>query len=261
MNKPRILFFDIETTPNLAFVWDLGKQYVNYDNLYKERKVSVICYKWSNSKNVESLTMNLNKHNLLSYDDDADKEMLKRFVKVYDQADLTVGHNALKFDIATIRSRLVKHGLTDISPVILDDTYLASINIRFNSHKLDYLSKYLELGRKASNGFHLWTAVMNGDKQALDQTVSYCKQDVLLTERVYKRVLPYIKTRLNKSIFTEDSRICPSCGQYRLILHKLSVSANHAKRIQYRCTNCGKYSTSGKNQIKRAIDFPKESSY
>jgi uncharacterized protein YprB with RNaseH-like and TPR domain len=249
IKKPHILYFDIETTPNLVFVWRLGKQYVSYDSIHKERKISCICYKWGGEKTIHTLKMNMSLHDLTKHDDQADKKMLEEFCKVYKEADLAVGHNGIKFDIGSIRSRLVAYNLPDIAPVILDDTYISTKAIGFNSHKLDYLSKYLGLGQKAPHPYQLWVNVMQGNEKALDETVEYCVQDVRLLEKIYNAVLPYINTKLNRAAFNEDARLCPSCGKNTLISNGTKVTVTWGQKTQFKCTSCGKYSTSGATKI------------
>ncbi len=257
-NKPKILYFDCETSPNLTFVWRLGKQYVGMDQIHKERKVTCICYKWAGEKTIHSLQMNLSKHDLGKKDDDADRQMLVDFCKVYAQADLTVAQNGIKFDIAFIRSRLVKFGLPDIKPVILDDTYLASKGIGFNSHKLDYLAQHFGLGKKASHPYSLWVDVMGGSQKALTDTVKYCKQDVNLLEKVYNNLLPYIKSKLNRATFAQDIKICPSCGVDALVKNGHSMSVTGIKRVVLCCKACGKHCTSGTGKsIENGSQYPR----
>lgn len=257
MKKPRILFLDIETTPNLMFMWRLGKQYATYDNIHKERKVSCICYKWAGEKKIHSLEMNMLLHDLTKHDDEADKKMLESFCKVYQDADLAVAHNGIKFDISFIRSRLVKYKLPDIAPVVLDDTYLASKGIGFNSHKLDYLSQYLGIGKKSPHPYQLWVDVMRGSDEALIKTVDYCKQDVRLLEKVYEKLLPYIKTKLNRAVFSRDRKLCPSCGVDALISkgNRVTLALGTRKRMQ--CSSCGKCCTIGSTPLIDSKEYPR----
>lgn len=243
--QPKVLFFDIEINPNLCYTWGLGKQWVGYENIHKERQITVICWKWAGEKQIRSLCFNLDKHDLSKRDDDADKNLLEIFRKEYEKADVAVGHNAIKFDIGTIRSRLIKHGLKDIAPVILDDTYLASLSLRFNSHKLDYLSQYLDIGRKAPHEYSLWKRVMAGDRRALRDMVKYCKQDVVLLEKVYEKLKPFIRSKLNRAVFHTDDRRCPSCGETRLIKNGYRMNASGNKKIRLKCIGCGKHCLKG----------------
>ena len=257
MNKPKILMFDIETTPNLATIWSTGKQFVNYESIWKEKKISCICWKWLGESKIYSLSMNLKKHNLMEYDDDADKEMLVKFSEIYNKADVAVGHNAIKFDKGTITARLSKHGLPPISPTIIDDTWRISCPINFNSHKLDYLARYFKVGTKAAHSYSLWLKVMRSDSKALNDTVKYCKKDVILLEKVYKKLLPYVKTKFNHAIYQQDTRVCPSCsGKLKISSKRMSVGLG--MRVQFSCNSCGKHVTIGENLIKKGSTYPRQ---
>jgi len=245
MKKPRILLFDCEVSPNLVFAWRLGKQYVTIENIHKERKVTCICYKWGGEKKIHSLEMDMSLHDLTKHDDHADEKMLKEFCKVYQEADLAVAHNGIKFDISFIRSRVVKYGLPDVAPVVLDDTYLSSKGIGFNSHKLDYLSQYLGIGKKSPHPYQLWVDVMRGSDEALIKTVDYCKQDVRLLEKVYDKLLPYIKTKLNRAVFARNSDLCPSCGVAALVSKGVRTTIALGIRQRMQCSSCGKCFTMG----------------
>lgn len=50
--------------------------------------------------------------------------MLKRFVVMYDQADLVTGHYLRKHDLPLINGALMEHGLPKLQPKMVHDTYL-----------------------------------------------------------------------------------------------------------------------------------------
>jgi DNA polymerase elongation subunit (family B) len=103
MIKPKRLFFDIETSPNIGFFWQAGyKKNIDYDNIITERAIICICYKWEGEKEVYSLTWNKKQ---------CDKIMLRTFIAVAEEADELVGHNGDKFDLAWIRTRCLFHGI------------------------------------------------------------------------------------------------------------------------------------------------------
>lgn len=201
--------------------------------------------------------MDLSRHDLASRDDDSDYGLLKQFSEVYTRADLAVGHNAIRFDKGVIRSRLIKHKLPDIYPVVVDDTYISALPIAFTSHRLDYISQYLNLGQKTNHPYKLWVDVMRGSKKALEDTIAYCKQDVILLERVYNALLPYIKTNLNRAVFAENNQLCPGCGQATLVKDSIRMTANLGKRRRWRCKNCGRSVTTGINLLQNVKEYPR----
>lgn len=244
--KPRILYFDIETSPLLVYAWGLGKQYVGAKQVKKERKVISIGYMFEGDKKVTILKMDMTKHDLNKFDDNADKEMLKRFMKVYETADLAIAHNGRRFDRARIRARLVKYRLPDIAPVLFDDSYSMTKDIDFTSHKLDYLGKYLGTGQKDEIDYSVWTQVMEGSRTALKKMCSYMSTDVIRLRAAYIRLKPYAKSKLNLGAFYSDGSICPGCGS-RSLTKWGSRTTQTGKYQQYKCSGCGKFCQDGKN--------------
>jgi uncharacterized protein YprB with RNaseH-like and TPR domain len=238
-NKPKILFLDIETSPNLMFSWGLGKTYLTHDNIHKERKITCISYKWAHEKKVHSLRMDLKKHDINKRDDDADKAMLVEFSKVYAEADLAVAHNGVSFDVGMIKARLIRYGLPPLAPTLMDDTYRLSKSIRFNSHKLAYLAPMLGVGKKKETNYGLWIKVMMGDKSALDYTVKYCEQDVLVLEKVYNKLLPHINSRVNRSLFYGS---CPKCHSTKLEKRGFRYTLTQSYQ-RYQCKMCYTFSS------------------
>ena len=172
------LFFDIETSPNIVYSWRVGYRIIlPPENIIQERKIICVCWKWEHKKNVYSLTWN---------DQQEDKELLKEFVKVCNQADEIVAHNGDNFDVKWLRTRCIFHRIKFPEKIQTFDTLKKSRKgFKFNSNKLDYIAKYLGVGRKTkTGGFDLWVDVMNGKKKALEEMVNYCKNDVVILHNV-----------------------------------------------------------------------------
>ncbi len=88
--KIKRLFFDIETSPNIVFSWNVGyKLQIGHDNILKERAVICICYKWEGEDTVHSL----------EWKRGDDKSLITKFLKVILKADEVIGHNGDNYDI------------------------------------------------------------------------------------------------------------------------------------------------------------------
>lgn len=248
--KPKILFFDIETLPNVGLFFGLGKQHIAYNQILKEKKICAISYKWQGKK-VVNLKMDMSKHDVTKYDDQADKAMLLKFMDIYAQADLAIGHNAMHFDKGTILARIIKYGLTDVfTPIIIDDTYLKSKHIRFNCHKLDYLTNYFELGGKLPTDFSLWKNVHLGSKKHLDYMSKYCGNDVVILEKVYNKLAPYIASNLNRGLLSAGL-VCVNCGSPSIQSNGFKVT-KAGKYRRYLCNICGSTRTNSKKNEGKA---------
>lgn len=244
MKKPELrtkrkrLFFDIETSPNIGMFWQAGyKQRIDYSNIIKERAIICICYKWEDEKEVYSLTWDKKQ---------SDKAMLQKFIEVANVATEMVGHNGDKFDLAWIRTRCLFHGI-DMFPKYqtIDTLKVSRSKFRFNSNRLNYIADYLGIGQKIKTEFDLWkTILLDNNGKSLDEMVKYCKKDVVLLERVFKKLSGHIESKVHYGVlFGQDRGSCPECGSSDLLKIKSRTTATGLKKIQYQCNTCHKYHT------------------
>ena len=236
--RRRRLFFDIETSPNVGLFWEAGyKKNIDYSNIIKERAVICICYKWEDEKEVYHLQWDSKQ---------SDKKMLQQFIEVANVADEMVGHNGDKFDLAWIRTRCLFHGI-DMFPTYqtIDTLKTARSKFKFNSNRLDYIGKFLGLGKKIKTDFNLWKDIaLHNDKGAMIKMVKYCKQDVVLLEKVFTQLRKHMVSKTHYGvIFGQDRGSCPECGSDELLLIKRRTSVSGLKKIQYQCKTCNQYCT------------------
>jgi len=184
----KILVWDLESSPNLVFSWNIGhKISLSPDNIVKERGIICISYKWLGEDVVHNIKWN----------NGDDYKLLQDFVKILNQADAVITHNGDSYDNKFLFQRLIYHKIpVKNSYKRIDTLKTARKYFRFNSCKLDYLGQYLELGKKISTSYSLWTdIVLKNDKKALDSMGVYCNQDVILLEKVYNRLKEYEKVK------------------------------------------------------------------
>lgn len=246
MSKPRPpalrrLFLDIETSPNVGLFWRPGyKLTITHQSIVKERAIICIGYKWEGEKQVHCIPWDSKQD---------DKALLEKFLPIMNEADEIVAHNGDQFDIKWIRTRCIKHGIL-MAPdyVSIDTLQKARGKFNFNSNKLDYIAQFLGLGQKKSSGYDLWKKiVLDKDAKALNQMMAYCKQDVILLEKIYKKMDPYIPARSSVAINLND---CPSCGG-KMKVSKRRVTASGYKKTQAQCTKCGKYHTMATSRFEK----------
>lgn len=240
LDKPRRLFFDIETSPNIGLFWNAGwKQTIDYGNIIKERAIICICYKWEGEDEVYSLFWDK---------DQNDRDMLEKFITVANSADELVGHNGDKFDLSWIRTRCLFHRLPMFPKYITIDTLkVARSKFRFNSNRLDYIASYLGLGNKIKTDFSLWKDILlRNDKDAKERMIEYCKGDVVLEEQVFNVLKNHIDPKQHYGALVGGDRgSCPECSSTELIFVKNRTTATGMLKKQFQCKNCGKYHTKG----------------
>lgn len=180
----------------------------------------------------------------------SDKALIKEIWHLLDRAEIVVAQNGDAFDLKKINARFAYWKLPPPSPYRTVDTLkIARRYFAFTSNKLDSLGEYLGLGRKIKHeGFELWKRCMAWDKKAWEQMKLYNKQDVILLEKVYLHLLPWIKTHPNLGVYT-DKWVCPKCGSRRLIRRGFQYNSS-TKYARIQCKDCHGWSRSPINEQK-----------
>lgn len=187
--KKRILLLDIETAPNLAAVYRLKQHYINPSYIWEHGYVLCFAAKWLGEKTVH-----------FAKSPDGHKAMLQTIHNLLDEADAVVHYNGKKFDIPTLNAEFLMHGFKPVSPFVQIDLF-ALIRKAFNfpSYKLTYVCERLGIGKKVKHdGGDMWRQCMNKlhERHAAAWVTMerYNKGDVVLTERLYKKVRPWFPT-------------------------------------------------------------------
>ena len=237
----RILTIDIETSPNLAYVWGLWDQNVAIGQI--EESSQVICWaaKWHGKKQIE----------FMSDHHDGHLAMVTRAHELMCEADAIVSYNGRGFDMKHLRREFLLNNLDPPSPHA-DIDLLATVKsqFKFPSSKLDYVSQALGIGGKTNHtGFQLWRDCMAGCDVAWRLMRKYNRQDVVLTEALYDRLRPWIKTHPHHGLHDEVTRsTCPNCGGHDL--QRRGYAYTTISRYQrFQCLGCGRWCR-GRNQDK-----------
>jgi DNA polymerase III epsilon subunit-like protein len=148
-------------------------------------------------------------------------------------------HNCNAFDFKKINTRFIANGMPPVSPFKPIDTLkIARRYFAFNSNKLDDLGEFLGLGRKLHHeGKELWRKCMAGDEKAWRVMRRYNKQDVILLEKVYLELLPWMKEHPNLGMYN-DELVCPKCGSDDIQMRGYAMNQT-TKYRRFMCNNCG----------------------
>lgn len=245
---PNILILDVETAPLRGFIWQLWKQNVYIDQIISEWFMLTWSAKWLGSPEV--MSAKLTPEEALA---ENDKRIITELWNLLNDADMVVAHNGDQFDIPKIKTRFLLHGLPPTTFYHQIDTKkVASKEFGFSSNKLDFLAQQFGYGNKIHTEFSLWDRCLKGDEAALTEMSIYNNQDVVLLEKVYLKLRPYIKNHPNVTLYDDShGNRCPSCGGKNL--HKEDYFYTHVNKFPvYRCQSCGALSRDRK-AVKREI--------
>lgn len=249
----KILIFDIETAPDLADVWGYWNNNVGLNQVRRDGWIMSFSAKWLGSNEViyvENRTQN-------------DKNLVKRLLKLIDEADIVVAHNGKSFDMGWFRGKAAIHGLQPPSPVKIIDTLIESRRLfQFPSNKLEYLLRRFKCTPKRSHkkfpGHELWVQCMLGNDEAWAEMEEYNCIDVIGLEELYLKIRPWITTHPNLNLYNDDEgHACPKCESTNLKKDgtvKLVAGVYQA----YKCRDCGGWSRSNRTLLtkeKRATNL------
>lgn len=224
-NKAKVLIYDIETSYGIAKVWRPGwKVNISYDNFIEHGKIICISYKWLDSDEV---------HTLRWSSDQDDKHLLERFIKVLNEADFSVAHNGDNFDLKNIKTRCIYHGIkTHPTYTTVDTLKIARSYFKFPSNRLDDIGDFLKVGRKIKVDYSLWDKViLEKDLEALEEMERYCEQDVLLLEKVYKKLLEYMLPTIHVGTLNgKTKQTSPYSGSTNIELVKTTTTKAGTKK-------------------------------
>ena len=235
--KKKVLLFDIENSPLVSYTWGIWEQ--NVIEVKEEWYILCFAYKWLGEK--ETHFVSLPDFKGFKKDKKNDEALVNELHKLFDQAEIIIAHNGDAFDIKKANSRFIQHRLDPPSFYKTIDTLkIARRNFKFDSNKLDHLGQYLKLGRKVKHeGFSLWLSCMEGDPCAWDKMEKYNKQDVVLLEKVYKKLRGWNNSTPNFNMVLGTYHNCPACGSEQIVKwgHRDYATTSYQG---LKCNNCGK---------------------
>lgn len=212
--KPKILFYDIETKPLLAYIWRLGEQGVYHSQLAERGNAyDIICisYAWDDGKPAKTLHW--------GYQEQDSRKMIQEFDKIVKQATVPIGKNSDRFDVKHINTQRMLQDL-DPFPDWADCADDVEKQLRkhfvFPSQSLDYISKLMGLGGKLKMEMQDWVDIVERrNKDSFTKMLEYNRKDVEDTRAIWNKVKRYIHPKFNVATFYGDFR-CVNCGSQDL---------------------------------------------
>jgi uncharacterized protein YprB with RNaseH-like and TPR domain len=239
--NPKILFYDIETAPMVVATWGLFDQTIQIDSIIQDWYIICACWKWAGSDKIYSVSV------LQGKDHRDDYAVCKALHDAISEADIIVAQNGDNFDMKKLMARAIAHGLPPIGRKPSVDTLKEARRVfKFSSNKLDYIGQFLEAGAKMVTEKGLWMKALDGHKPSIRAMVDYCKQDVVLLERVYEKMRPYMQNHPNVNLWQKTEYCCPNCGSPDVARNGFRYTAAGVFQ-KWVCRVCGAVSKEGKN--------------
>jgi len=228
----RLLTLDIETAPNTGYCWGLWQQNISLSQLIESGYMLCWAAKWTDKRGIFSRSK-------------GDDDFLTCLHALLNECDAVIHWNGARFDMPWINSEFLRADPSLLPPSPykqIDLLRTVRSQFKFPSNKLDYVAQALGLGHK-TKGMSMddWKGCMSNDERSWKKMLSYNKRDVSLTEKVYFKLLPWIKNHPNVNLhepLQRDSMKCPTCGSDNFIARG-DIASGGGVYKRYSCHDCG----------------------
>lgn len=243
LKGPKVLLFDIETAPILAYVWSIWEQNVGLNQIKSDWHIISWSAKWLGDS--PSKIMYKDQRGAKKIEDD--KDLLQGIWELLNEADIVITQNGKQFDSKKLNARFIMNGMKPPSPYKhIDTRELARKHFGFTSNKLEYMTdklcvKYKKLKHSEFGGFELWRECLAGNIKAWKEMEKYNKYDVLSLEELYTKLAPWDRT-IDFNLYTGDSDIKCNCGSAKFQKRGFNFTPS-GKFQRYQCQGCGAWSS------------------
>ena len=242
--EKKILYFDIETSPEQGYVWGRFKANLAECQVTRHSHILTVAYAF-NDEEIQGTRLTVE-----DVKNEDDLTAVVDLVKAINKADVIVSFNGKKFDMKMLRTRMIKWGLPPLRNVPHVDIYqMAKSLMKFPSNSMDNIAHYLGYSQlKIKTSFELWKRCLSVNtpdiaEEALIEMLRYNKGDIRLTRDLYKRFQGWttgvnIGTIVNNITPENVTLRCAKCGSDDVFVEDGMYSYTQTKGFQlYRCGN------------------------
>lgn len=236
-NKPKVLFYDIETSLAKSYHFQQWKVNLSQKQKIQESHLLSHAWAWNDGEVVGSI---LTQQEMLDHDPE---RLVLECWSLLDNCDVLVAHNGKRFDVKKVNSYFLKYGLNPPSPYKVVDTLQIAKNkfaLPFNS--LAYLAEFLGVEQKIdTGGIDLWIRCDKGDPEALQEMLEYNLGDVVTLRGVYNKLIGWDNNAVNMSLYDDEhDMLCPHCTSANISSLEGKYTYTVARKYSlYRCGDCG----------------------
>lgn len=247
LSKPKLLFYDIETS--LAKSYHFSQWKVNLSQKQKIQESHLLSHAWAWGEGEVTGSI-LTREEMLAHDPE---RLVLECWSLLDNCDVLVAHNGKRFDVRKVNSYFLQYGLPPPSPYRVIDTLLIAkqkFALPFNS--LAYLAEFLNVEQKIdTGGVDLWIQCDQGSQGALDKMNEYCMGDIVTLRSVYNHLISWSNDGVNLALYSDHGASCPHCSGDNVSVIEGKYAHTVARKYQvYRCSDCSAVLRSNKMQGK-----------
>lgn len=167
--RPRVLAFDIENKP------------ISYNGEFPTAHITAIAACWADNPDF----MHYWPVAWSNY-----RQALEAFRRLYDEADLVIGHYIRRHDLPIINGRMMTGGLAPLGDKLTSDTKLDWLKKSSVSASLENMLKYYGIEHtKAHVSVAEWESINEGDPRGLALLKARCTGDVAAQVALHKRLV------------------------------------------------------------------------
>lgn len=249
---PKVLVFDIETSPLQAYVWQQNVWNANIPetNVISQWFMLSWAAKWLYEDTI--LSDRLTGDEAVKEDD---SRLTKGIWTLLNEADIVIAHNGDRFDVPNMNTRFIVNSLPPTAPYqSIDTVRIARKQFGFTHNNLNALAKVFGFDVKLETNFELWKRCVAGEEKALKEMEVYNQHDVELLEKVYLKLRPWIKSHPNLALYSlSDGTVCPNCGSEDITWLEDKYYYTQTNRYPIFTCKCGAYGRSRFGNIDKEV--------
>lgn len=246
ITPPKILIFDLEVSTKIVHTYQMWDTSIPADRVVQDFYILSYSAKFLDEDKMYYLDTR--------YSPGCDLHILEALSHLISQATHLCGHNLKSFDLPTLRARMIQKGVDPIPDLpILDTLKICKKLFKFTSNKLSEVAKYLSVETMKDDhadfpGISLFTEAMAGNMLAFESMEKYCKTDVIVTEQILKKLIPWDKDITFQSNYGMAKCYC---GSVDFTKNGFRYYKNSKNQI-YSCAKCKKSYVSKHNEIPKS---------
>ena len=237
----KLLSIDIETTPHKVWTYKLyGRNvYISPEMIIEPSSIMCFAATWI-GRGTEPMFFSTY-HN--GYNG-----MMSAAWELMNEADGLVHYNGDRFDDPKIKKALLVEGFDPPSPYKNIDLYkIVRAQFDFPHKRLNEVCRALGIGEKAGSHEAVWRQCLENDREAWEKMRVYNIQDVVLNEKLFNILKPWIGGSVIPSVALDNGQnMTCRCGSTNLTKEGFRQTLK-GKFQRYRCAACGTWLTSGKS--------------